>query len=231
MFLQTISVQNFRNLRDVKTTFQPGLNALVGPNNIGKTNLFLAIRHCLGPSSSRGDALLLTDDDIFRTPHSNALPEPIRIDLTFANLNDDQLAQFFEIVDFDHQDLPRSTAKIHFEANWSKDKSRFSIKRWGGPADGEHAQIPPDIIEALPITFLPALRDAEVALTPGSRSRLARVLEDLSKQSSDDNEARFVEIFSEANKLLKSEKLILMLKRNSMRVLDRWPDRILSNPP
>ena len=130
MFLQSISIRNFRNLQHLDATFEPGLNVIVGPNNIGKTNLFLAIRHCLGPSSSRGDALPLTEDDLFRKPHGEPTTQPIRIDLTFANLSEDQFAQFFEIVDFNHNDLGKSTAKIHFEANWSKDKFRFSIKRW-----------------------------------------------------------------------------------------------------
>lgn len=208
MFLQNISIRNFRNLQHLDATFERGLNVIVGPNNIGKTNLFLAIRHCLGPSASRGDALALIEDDLFRKPQGEPITEPIRIDITFAGLSGDQFAQFFEIMDFDHNDLTKSTAKIHFEANWSKDKSRFSIKRWGGPVAGEHSQIPPDIIEALPLTFLPALRDAEISLMPGSRSRLARVLGDLSRQSTDDHETEIVRIFSEANQKLKDVKLI-----------------------
>src|SRR5260370_37654725 len=104
MYLQRISVRNFRNLAKLDTELRPGLNTIVGPNNIGKSNLFLAIRHCLGPSSTRGDQLILTEEDIFRLPKSAATTEPILVNLTFADLNEDQIAQFFEIVDFDPND-------------------------------------------------------------------------------------------------------------------------------
>src|SRR5688572_26578480 len=97
MHLSKVQIRNFRNLENVSVIFRPGLNALVGRNNVGKTNLFLAIRHALGASDS-WDSLRLTEDDIFREPKTARATKTIRIDLTFSELDEKQLAQFFEIV-------------------------------------------------------------------------------------------------------------------------------------
>ncbi|WP_371914526.1 AAA family ATPase [Pseudomonas sp. NFACC25] len=37
MYLAELTIKNFRKLRDAKLKFQPGLNVLVGPNNLGKS--------------------------------------------------------------------------------------------------------------------------------------------------------------------------------------------------
>src|ERR1700730_10906416 len=57
MYLSSVEVSNFRSLKEFKVDLQPGLNVLAGRNNTGKTNLLNAIRHALGPSASRGDAI------------------------------------------------------------------------------------------------------------------------------------------------------------------------------
>src|SRR5713226_2828068 len=99
MYLSTIEVKNFRSLKELLVEFQPGLNVLVGRNNTGKTNLMEAIRHALGPSASRGDALWLERDDFYRESPDDAKERTISITLTFAGLTEHQGAHFFEIVD------------------------------------------------------------------------------------------------------------------------------------
>ena len=36
MYLAELTIKNFRKLREATLKFQPGLNVLVGPNNVGK---------------------------------------------------------------------------------------------------------------------------------------------------------------------------------------------------
>lgn len=43
MFLESISLQNFKNYLDLKTSFSDGINTIVGQNGSGKTNLLDAI--------------------------------------------------------------------------------------------------------------------------------------------------------------------------------------------
>jgi putative ATP-dependent endonuclease of OLD family len=47
VYLRKLSICNFRKLKSVEITFEPGLNILVGPNNVGKTTVIDALRALL----------------------------------------------------------------------------------------------------------------------------------------------------------------------------------------
>lgn len=208
MYLAGAEIVNFRSLKELRAEFQPGLNVLVGRNNTGKTNLLHAIRHALGPASSRGDALWLERDDFFRESAKDGTERTISITLSFANLSDAQRSYFYEIVDFDLADVSNSRAVVRFEASWPKDKRQASIKRTGGGVSVDAPEIPSRLLEALPITFLPALRDAEASLAPGHRSRLALLLRDVARRKGGTAEADIEAIYSRANKELEDHSLI-----------------------
>lgn len=211
MFLQRVRLRNFRGFVDSTLDLRPALNVLVGRNNTGKTNLFAAIRHALGPGAARADNLWLTLDDVHRQ-HGQDPTGPVQIDLTFADLTQGELAQFFEVVDFNVADPARSTAQIHFEAVWLPDRSRFSVKRWGGPEDGERTPVPSEILESLPVTYLPALRDAEAALSPGNRNRLAALLQDLCQRRAQHDLDNIKAIFAGANDKLEAEPVVVHVR-------------------
>ena len=158
-----------------------------------------AIRHAVGPSASRGDALWLERDDFYKASATDTTDRTIAITLTFTGLTDEQRAYFYEIVDFDLADLARSKAIIRFEASWPKGKRQASIKRTGGPAAAEPPEAPTKLLESLPITFLPALRDAEASLAPGYRSRLAALLRDVAARKGGTTEADIKRIYADAN--------------------------------
>lgn len=44
MYLAQLKISNFRKLQNVELSFQPGLNVLVGSNNVGKTAVVDALR-------------------------------------------------------------------------------------------------------------------------------------------------------------------------------------------
>ncbi len=206
MHLAHVHVKNFRNLRELSVQLSPGLNVVVGRNNIGKTNLFDAIRHCLGPVSSLGENLWLTDDDFTREGDGSCNFAPIEISLTFEQLSGDQEAQFFEILDVDLNGNRPTQAILHFEATWDPDRRRVRNERWGGPDSSDRPAVPQEILAALPVTFLPALRDAELALQPGRRSRLALLLRDLIERSDAEGSTAvgtaIQDVFTEANSKL-----------------------------
>lgn len=237
MHLTHISINNFRNLESLTVDLRSGLNVLVGPNNAGKTNLFDAIRHALGPSASRSEPLWLEEKDLFREPDTDCpggapssgsadkgsdrpgttyrSAPAINISLVFTELDEDDAALFFEILHFSPQSsVEDAPAQINFEATWNPDTRRFRIERWGGDPDGDRTPIPSEILDALPLIFLPALRDAEAALTPGSRSILARVLDDLAtRDTTIEHKSRLEEIFGEANRQLEGEALIQKVQK------------------
>lgn len=208
MYLSNIEIKNFRSFEHLIFDLQPGLNVLVGRNNTGKTNLLNAIRHAIGPSASRGDALWLERDDFFRIAATDTTERTITITLTFSGLTDEQRAYFFEIVDFDLTNLTKSKAIIRFEASWPKGKRQASIKRTGGPAVAESPEVPTRLLESLPITFLPALRNAEASLAPGYRSRLALLLREMAARKGGTTEAEIKKIYADANKTLEEHPLI-----------------------
>ncbi|MEM9865608.1 MAG: AAA family ATPase [Myxococcota bacterium] len=86
MYISSVHVQNFRNLKDCQLSLQPGLNVVVGRNNVGKSNLVDAIRHALGPAASAGELPGLDRTD-FREGDKSQL-EPMKVALTFADLTD-----------------------------------------------------------------------------------------------------------------------------------------------
>jgi hypothetical protein len=133
--------------------------------------------------------------------------------LTFAGLSEKQRAHFFEIVDFDLTDITKSKAILRFEASWPKGKRQASIKRTGGPVTVDPPEVPTKILESLPITFLPALRDAEASLAPGVRSRLARLLSDLADRRGGNAEVEIKDIYAKANEILEIHPLIKMMIR------------------
>ena len=212
MFLSTIEISNFRSFESLRVNLQNGLNVLVGRNNTGKTNLLHAIRHAVGPSASQGDALWLKRDDFYRVSEMDTTERTIVITLTFAGLTDAQRSHFYEIVDFDLMDLANSKAIIRFEASWPKEKRQASIRRTGGPLTPEMPEVPTKILESLPITFLPALRDAEAFLAPGYRSRLAALLRVVADRKGGTTEGEIKKIFSEANQALEDHPLIGEIK-------------------
>ena len=199
MYLSTVDISNFRSLKSLHLDLQRGLNVLIGRNNTGKTNLLQAIRHALGPAASRGESLWLDRDDFYRASAAAVPATSMSITLTFAGLSEAQRAHFFEIVEFDLTNLDNSKAIVRFEASWPKGKKQASIKRTGGPLTVEPPEVPANLLESLPVTFLPALRDAEAALAPGYRSRLALLLRDLADRAEPTAKDGILKIFTKAN--------------------------------
>ncbi|MBX3321998.1 MAG: AAA family ATPase [Phycisphaeraceae bacterium] len=208
MHLSSVEIKNFRSLKDIRVDFQPGLNVLVGRNNTGKTNLIQAIRHALGPSASRGDALWLDRDDFFRGSATAEPESTMSVSLTFSGLTENQRTHFYEIVDFDVANLDSSKALIRFEASWPKGKRQATIKRTGGPSVAEPPEVPTALLESLPITFLPALRNAEECLAPGYRSRLALLLREMADRAGKNTEAEIMAIYTAANTALEAHALV-----------------------
>jgi putative ATP-dependent endonuclease of OLD family len=176
MFLCRVRVRNFRNLKDLEVGFSKGLNVIVGENNVGKTNLLDAIRAALGPASFVGEPLRLVKEDRHRRGDGNYVAEPIAVDLTFDELSQEEQAECLEILDYDAAAPEKSKASIHFEWAWDDKASRWRARRWGGDRPKSEAVIPDEVLQAIPLTLLGALRDALVVLSPGRTSRLGQLL-------------------------------------------------------
>lgn len=205
MFLSKVRVRNFRNLKDLEVAFSRGLNVIVGENNVGKTNLLDAIRAALGPASFVGDPLRLTKDDRHRTPEGVATTEPISIGLWFDDLTAEEQAECLEVLDYDAAAPDKSTASIHFEWSWDEKANRWHTRRWGGDRPKAEAPVPEEVLQAIPLTLLGALRDALVALSPGRTSRLGQLLRAV---ATPEQQTSIEAILADANSKLEGDALI-----------------------
>ncbi|MBX3728539.1 MAG: AAA family ATPase [Candidatus Sumerlaeia bacterium] len=208
MYLSRAKIKNFRSLKDVTVDFKKGLNLVLGRNNIGKTNLLSAIRIAIGPLASRGESIWLEEDDFLRPSVGEARTEQISIELVFEELSELQRSQFFEVINFDLADITKSKAIIRFEASWPVGKKMAKIKRTGGAPVPDAPDVPSAILESVPITFLPALRDATASLAPGVKSRLAALLADRAARSGRNDQEAIESIFRQANTDLEAQDLI-----------------------
>lgn len=221
MHLSTIRIANFRGLQELTVTLRAGLNVLVGRNNIGKTSLMHAIRHALGAGASRPDLLWLSEDDFFYNHETGTRSQELSVTLTFEGLSTEQRAFFYEIVDFNHGRIEDSVAIIRMTASWNTKKRRAQVRRTGGAAAAGAPEIPSEILAAIPITFLPAMRDAESHLAPGPRSRLASMLRSVADRRSIGSRGNIEALFSQANQQLESDPLIRTVRDSLAKTTQR----------
>ena len=216
MYLSKVTIKNFRNLRDLTVDLAEGLNVILGENNIGKTNFLDAIRAALGPASSHSDVLRVTKDDRYQAPDGTIVSNAIQIDLWFAGLSDENAAELLEALNLSDAGLSRSTASIHYEWTWSENSGRYTQRRWGGDRPNTESQLPEDVLQAIPQTYLSALRNALDAMSPGRQSRLAQLL---TVSSADGDAAGLEAIVKDANDKLEQASLITNVEKRIGRAL------------
>lgn len=202
MHLSKVEIKNFRCFESFEISFTSGLNVIVGENNVGKTNLFDAIRLALGYQSS-SDTLRVSLDD-FHTLSGVRTSGPISIDITFSSLSEDEQAEFLEIVNFNVKDLPSSTASIHYTCSIGQN-DKLIQKRCGANKNRTESSINEEVLQSIQAVFLTALRDAVTALAPGRLSRLGRLL---ASEANEKDKEEIVEIIKTANKELSTKKII-----------------------
>src|SRR5262245_46982180 len=91
MYLAELHISEFRKLKAATVQFQPGLNVIVGPNNVGKTAIVDALRALLaGPDEP---FLRLSEDDI-HAPKGGTRAGAITFKYIFRDLSPDDEADF-----------------------------------------------------------------------------------------------------------------------------------------
>lgn len=206
MYLSKLSIQNFRSIKDVTIDFQKDLNVFVGKNNTGKSSVIDAIRLALGTSINNPNPIWISEDDFYKDSNQQEREESFTIKMEFGGLNENQRIKFFEIIDFDLVNINNSIAKLEYTASWPlKNGSRVSVKRTGGPEGPEKTDVPQKIMEQFSVIYLPALRDAETALTAGNKSQLAALLKNLAE---DIDRETIEQLYNNSNENLSSQNLI-----------------------
>lgn len=178
MFLCGLKITNFRCFGEGDDSFEcslkPGLTAIVGQNDAGKTAVMDALRFALGTTDQ--EWYRLEDEDFHRAGENQSTQ--ITIQCQFS-LTADETGAFIEYLTYSND----GTASPSLYVNWTaKD---IGERRRGRPnrrieacagRDGDGPSFAPEVRELLWATYLKPLRDADQALSAGRGSRLSQIL-------------------------------------------------------
>lgn len=201
MFLAKLTVENFRCFGEganaFVTDFLPGLTALVGANDAGKTAVIDALRLALGTSDQEWSKIEDTD--------FNALAKPIRVICRFDDLEKENLRAFAEFLVNGAAAGDKPSLFVHWTVDpVAKLRKGRAYRRpiCTSGRDGKGPEFSQDARINLQATYLRPLRDTEAALSAGRGSRLAQVL----KQSAHIGKGAAYD----ANKLLNDQQLSIL---------------------
>lgn len=182
MYISEIKIENFRLFGSGDNAFvlplKPGLTALVGENDAGKTAVVDALRFVLG---TRDQELLRVETTDFHRPPSGQQAEQIRIRLTFTALTVHDRAAFAEYLTYLPGDDGADTSLV---ITWiARRNTKEGVTRRTLPpefrtgADGDGPVLDFGARSLLTATYLRPLRDAERAMRAGRGSRLSQILQ------------------------------------------------------
>lgn len=177
MYLRKLTICNFRKLKKVDLSFEPGLNIIVGPNNVGKTAAIDALRALL--SSHDEPSPRFFEDDIYR-PKGGTPAHAIEFHYLFDGLDPDDESDFLSALVPD----AKGELETHIHVRYSdpdKSTGRLRSKRWCGLH--EENVLTSDMMEDLRGVYLPPLRDAAMGLRPSRSSQLARLVHILADEA------------------------------------------------
>ena len=172
MYLDNISIRNFRIFDDFSLTLNRGLNVLVGENDSGKTAFVDAIRYTLGTNTSEKTYVTSTD--------FHADSKELGITLKFVKL--DAFAHvFLEHLTYEEISGGQREAVLYvtLHASYSdKERRGYPVIKteFKSGKDGNGIALESEIRSFLASTYLKPLRDAGEELSSGRGSRLSQIL-------------------------------------------------------
>ncbi len=183
MYISEIRIENFRLFGAGDQAFvvplAPGLTALVGENDAGKTAVIDALRLVLGTRDQ--DILRVDPTDFHQATLGGERADQIVIRLTFRDLTTADRGAFAEFLTYETAAGATDTALI---VTWvakrnSKEGSsrRVLPPEWRTGAKGDGPLLDLGARSLLTSTYLRPLRDAERAMSAGRGSRLSQILQ------------------------------------------------------
>jgi putative ATP-dependent endonuclease of OLD family len=178
MYLHKLSITNFRKYGGsddkpgIVIEFNKGLNVLIGENESGKTSIVDAIRYVLQTQSY--DYIRIDEIDFHYSTGNRATA--LKIECEFKGFTDAEAGNFLEWIGFD--DNNEYVLRVWLSAE-IKDNRIIQEIRAG--IDNVGTQLDAGARDLLRITYLKPLRDAEMEMAAGRRSRFAQLLKSRSE--------------------------------------------------
>ena len=178
--ISDIGIENFRLFGAGKEAFQlslkPGLTALVGENDAGKSAVIDALRFVLGTRDQ--DSMRLELADFHNTPSGHRALE-VSVRLVFSGLTAADRSAFAEYLTYRQAGSSEAILILTWIARRADTDGprRFMPIEWrtGEKADGPLLDAGARFL--LQATYLRPLRDAERAMSAGRGSRLSQILQ------------------------------------------------------
>lgn len=176
MFLESITIVNFRLFERLELNLNRGLNVLVGENDSGKTSIIDAIRYVLGSNSS--ERAYVSESDF----HGDAQTFSVQLKFSDVETHAHRFVEHLsheEYEDGDGATKRRPVFYIQLSAKKTGKERRGypyiqTDVRSGHDGNGLHLEF--EIRDFLATTYLKPLRDAEAELSSGRASRLSQIL-------------------------------------------------------
>jgi len=195
MYLSQLKITNFRKYGNpgLEVSFNQGLNVLIGENESGKSTIIDAIRYILYTQSLEYIRVQETD---FHCNQDGDRAEELTIECVFTGFSDQEAGNFLEWIGFDKSNA--FVLRVWLSAKIKSDRiivnTRAGMDDTGIIFDGGSRDL-------LRVTYLKPLRDAEIEMSSGRRSRFAQLLKSHSVFQKKPNESHTLEgIVEEADK-------------------------------
>lgn len=174
MYLERMTIKNFRCIKDATIYFNEGLNILIGENNSGKTTILDALRLAFSYGKQWRDIYVSADDDFYIDKNDlGAKENDIELHLYFKIQRPEEAGIFIDLLAIN--DEGNQELQLHFryfiqEKNGVK---KIRCRAWGGENEGQ--LINPEVLELIYYIYLGALRDAVQQLRPVRGNRLGEL--------------------------------------------------------
>ena len=177
MHLSQLTVRNFRQFAEgdaeLQICFQPGVTALVGRNDSGKSAVIDAVRYAL---LTRDQEFIRVQPEDFHIDNAGKQAREIYIVCKLVGLTDAEKGAFIEYLSYEGDDVvlyvtwtARKLSEVPGTRRWIDLSVRSGIDGAGPPFDTP-------VRELLAAAYLRPLRDAEREMSPGRGSRLSQIL-------------------------------------------------------
>ena len=177
MYLSDVVVRNFRIFGEGATEFhlhfQPGVTALVGRNDAGKSAIIDAIRYAL---LTKDQEYIRVEQEDFHVDSNGNQASEIFIGCKFSDLSNEEKSAFVEFLSYDNDDVilyvawtARRLSDLPATRRWVDVSVRSGVGGVGPPFETS-------VRALLSTAYLRPLRDAEREMSSGRRSRLSQIL-------------------------------------------------------
>lgn len=182
MHLSHLTIQNFRQIgtgdAELSLALQPGVTALVGRNDSGKSTLIDAIRYAL---LTRDQEFIRIQPEDFHINAAGQQASEIYIRCKLTDLSETEKGTFIEYLSYKGDDV---SLYVHWSAR--KLSEAPGMRRWidvsvRSGIDGTGPAFDTSVRELLSAAYLRPLRDAEREMSPGRGSRLSQILSNVPK--------------------------------------------------